>query len=819
MIGIDPKHSIELVQQEEQTPMSCSVVNHLHSSITTDVGSSIYDNNNNNNNKHHHQKKIISSSRIRLGLRCLCPLDDKQKQLFDEIFSNNEQTTNISERILDECISRLTKNSCNTLLILVYQLQTIVLLSAFIRLDNFINNDQEKDLILRISVQEFLNQEISEKNYLLSLKDPSISSRNETCQYLNNLCSNHRYNPLLITFHLIYRSTNTNKVLFHILFTNDNDSEIAKEQFSDIFMSLALSFSSNRQKQSCNISKKRNLTTEQSLSSLLHQYVLNNVERHSKNFLYILANVKNDKQLKYWTKIQRLFRIKKHRLKMSRDRHDSSSVETVINHNNEEIWIDGPLSSTNSKSEIWIDGPLEYYSPTLKFRRKKSKSKSRSNSRRQHAPKPKTSILPSKPSLTPFLSSTIVQKDNDESSAAATNFDSESIVSSHCHLPVLPVFKDHTLLPFRSNQILDITKPLKIDLKFSTNKLNDDMEMLEKTLETLLIPSPIVPINNDKQSIISQSLSRIDQLSSYMSNDEKTKRLSRIISPTRFDQVFNNTQLSEKFHPSSIGSSVPNSPIIKSQDRPSRTPLNSTPNTPHRLLSSTKKSKNLSESNRQTTNQMRPSIFQRLFGLRSSSIPPQSSIPIVIESLPSISPLTVTLDSHDDLMPLTTSSTASSASGRASSSGYESMSNTAFEDMISSIPIIMNNENNPIKLRNKSIRKDERRSNPNPSWNSPVLRDKSHRQQRISQLKHRQNELKLELAMTKTFLTMDKNKNFDHKHSPNSTINNNPIHIIMSNTNDEDELARDIEHLEKRLATAKSQLTHGTYKKNKLFTS
>ncbi|CAF5129415.1 unnamed protein product, partial [Rotaria sp. Silwood1] len=224
-------------------------------------------------------------------------------------------------------------------------------------------------------------------------------------------------------------------------------------------------------------------------------------------------------------------------------------------------------------------------------------------------------------------------------------------------------------------------------------------------LETLLIPSPIVPINNDKQSIISQSLSRIDQLSSYMSNDEKTKRLSRIISPTRFDQVFNNTQLSEKFHPSSIGSSVPNSPIIKSQDRPSRTPLNSTPNTPHRLLSSTKKSKNLSESNRQTTNQMRPSIFQRLFGLRSSSIPPQSSIPIVIESPPSISPLTVTLDSHDDLMPLTTSSTASSASGRASSSGYESMSNTAFEDMISSIPIIMNNENNPIKLRNKSIRK------------------------------------------------------------------------------------------------------------------
>ncbi|CAF3513754.1 unnamed protein product, partial [Rotaria sp. Silwood2] len=60
--------------------------------------------------------------------------------------------------------------------------------------------------------------------------------------------------------------------------------------------------------------------------------------------------------------------------------------------------------------------------------------------------------------------------------------------------------------------------------------------------------------------------------------------------------------------------------------------LNSTPNTPHRLLSSTKKLKNLSESNRQT----RPSIFQRLFGLRSSSNPSQSPIPIIIESAPLI---------------------------------------------------------------------------------------------------------------------------------------------------------------------------------------
>ena len=41
------------------------------------------------------------------------------------------------------------------------------------------------------------------------------------------------------------------------------------------------------------------------------------------------------------------------------------------------------------------------------------------------------------------------------------------------------------------------------------------------------------------------------------------------------------------------------------------------------------------------------------------------------------------------------------------------------------------------------------------------MRDKSYDQQRVAQLKHRQNELKLELAMTKTFLLMDKNKTFD----------------------------------------------------------
>jgi hypothetical protein len=109
-------------------------------------------------------------------------------------------------------------------------------------------------------------------------------------------------------------------------------------------------------------------------------------------------------------------------------------------------------------------------------------------------------------------------------------------------------------------------------------------------------------------------------------------------------------------------------------------------------------------------------------------------------------------------MPLTTSSTASS--GRASSSGYESMSNTMLEDMMGS------NGKNSIRIRNKSTRKDDRR------MNSPIIQH----QQRLSQLKHRQNELKIELAMTKTFLLMDKNKTLDlneckyHKQSQTNTF-------------------------------------------------
>jgi len=210
---------------------------------------------------------------------------------------------------------------------------------------------------------------------------------------------------------------------------------------------------------------------------------------------------------------------------------DSSSVETIINRNNEEIWIDGPLSSPNPKREIWIDGPPEFCSHSPKILSKKSLPKHRSTSHRHYTSK--HPILPSPP----CLSSTILHHDNDQSSPSV-NCDTESIISSHCHLPVLPVFKDHSLLPFRSNQTLPRTKPSPIDLKLSTNKLNDDMELLEKTLETLLIPSPIVPIKNDNESTMTKSLNRIDQLSSLMTNDEKTKRLSRIVSPTRFDKLF-----------------------------------------------------------------------------------------------------------------------------------------------------------------------------------------------------------------------------------------------------------------------------------------
>lgn len=198
----------------------------------------------------------------------------------------------------------------------------------------------------------------------------------------------------------------------------------------------------------------------------------------------------------------------------------------------------------------------------------------------------------------------------------------------------------------------------------------------------------------------------------HVSTDSSRKRTSSSSSSSshlsscssRHDESYENhsstSNVTQHPTPSLAGSSVPNSPMVRTRNRSARTtPMHSTPNTPHHSLVSTKKPKTACESTR-------PTLFQRLFGVRSSSSNVQPlPIPIVIESSPLISPLTVTLDSHDDLMPLTTSSTASSASGRASSSGYESMSNTAFEEVLSSIPNTVIHENNLSKLRTKSIRK------------------------------------------------------------------------------------------------------------------
>ncbi len=51
----------------------------------------------------------------------------------------------------------------------------------------------------------------------------------------------------------------------------------------------------------------------------------------------------------------------------------------------------------------------------------------------------------------------------------------------------------------------------------------------------------------------------------------------------------------------------------------------------------------------------------------------------------------------------------------------------------------------------------------------------------------------------------------------NSTISNSPMHTSLPSTypDEEDEVEKDIEHLERRLASAKSQLMFVNYQKNK----
>lgn len=84
-------------------------------------------------------------------------------------------------------------------------------------------------------------------NCILSSNDYTVLSSSETSHYLTNLCFNHRFNSLLITFTLENRSLNTTYALLNILLTNDIDNESTKEQFPNLLMSLALSYSSNRQ--------------------------------------------------------------------------------------------------------------------------------------------------------------------------------------------------------------------------------------------------------------------------------------------------------------------------------------------------------------------------------------------------------------------------------------------------------------------------------------------------------------------------------------------------------------------------------------------
>ena len=87
--------------------------------------------------------------------------------------------------------------------------------------------------------------------------------------------------------------------------------------------------------------------------------------------------------------------------------------------------------------------------------------------------------------------------------------------------------------------------------------------------------------------------------------------------------------------------------------------------------------------------------------------------------------------------------------------------------------------------------------------------------------------------MTKTFLLMDKNKTseyHDRKYqinhlmfssyltfilAINSTIANPPMQQVLTNTNEEDQLEEEIDHLERRLASTKSQFVFVTSQKTK----
>lgn len=132
-----------------------------------------------------------------------------------------------------------------------------------------------------------------------------------------------------MTFSLKDRSTNQIHSQLNLLSTDDY------ERFLDSFMSLALTYSALRHKSSSfDISKsvsmidgrnncldlffifrqKSNIDGNRSIKNILHQFIFSNSENY---FVYILANVKNEKQVKYWSKVQRLLRCESNSVKVS----------------------------------------------------------------------------------------------------------------------------------------------------------------------------------------------------------------------------------------------------------------------------------------------------------------------------------------------------------------------------------------------------------------------------------------------------------------------------------------------------------------------
>ncbi len=141
------------------------------------------------------------------------------------------------------------------------------------RLHCFVN-EQNKNLIFRITIQEFSSETTRGKyifrcpffnlfdmfrlaKSILLPSDYPVTCPIQTSEYLHRLCSNHQSYPLLITFHLINRSSNNSSVQLHLLSTNDNHDETTtnQEKFSNLLMSLSLSLPSIRQKQSFHLSK------------------------------------------------------------------------------------------------------------------------------------------------------------------------------------------------------------------------------------------------------------------------------------------------------------------------------------------------------------------------------------------------------------------------------------------------------------------------------------------------------------------------------------------------------------------------------------